>query len=111
MRKNTPKGLVADRNMRIVKIDWSDDHSSYYSFDGLRAICPCVECRGGHIHMGQPPNPIEVRDAAETELGLEKVEAVGAYAVQFVWSDGHSTGIYSWDLLRDACPCRICLPE
>ena len=111
MRKNTPKGLVADRNLRIVKIDWSDGHSSNYSVDGLRAICPCVECRGGHIHMGQPPNPKEVRDAEETDLGLEKVETVGAYAVQFVWSDGHSTGIYSWDLLRGACPCSICLPD
>jgi len=61
--------------------------------------------------MGQPPDPKMVRDAPETNLGMEQAVAVGAYAVQFVWDDGHSTGIYSWDLLREACPCDLCLPS
>jgi len=60
--------------------------------------------------MGQPPDPKMVRDAPEANLGMEQAVAVGAYAVQFVWDDGHSTGIYSWDLLREACPCELCLP-
>lgn len=36
------------------------------------------------------------------------VELVGRYAIQFTWSDGHSTGIYSFDTLREICPCPQC---
>ena len=38
------------------------------------------------------------------------VELVGRYAIQFTWSDGHSTGIYSFDTLREICPCSECAP-
>jgi DUF971 family protein len=61
--------------------------------------------------MGGPPDPRKVRDAPPTDLSLEQVSAVGSYALQFFWTDGHSTGIYTWELLRQACPCDICLPE
>jgi DUF971 family protein len=105
-----PTNIVADKQKREIIIAWSDGHESHYPFDGLRAVCPCVECRGGHAQMGQPPDPEMVRDAPVTELNLEQVEAVGAYAIQFHWSDGHWTGIYTWEMLRAACPCPICLP-
>jgi DUF971 family protein len=61
--------------------------------------------------MGAPPDPRDVRDAPETELTLERIEPVGSYALQFFWGDGHSTGIYTWQMLRQACPCPQCLPE
>lgn len=106
-----PTNIIADRNQRLLIVTWGDGHESRYPFDGLRAICPCVECRGGHSQMGQPPDPRIVRDTPETKLSLEEVQVVGAYAIQLIWSDGHSTGIYSWEFLRAACPCEICLPE
>jgi prepilin-type processing-associated H-X9-DG protein len=109
--KIKPTGVTADRQRRQLTISWADGHVSQYSFDGLRAVCPCVECKGGHAQMGGPPDPTMVRDAPATGLSLERVEAVGAYALQFFWSDGHSSGIYSWELLRAACPCSECLPE
>ncbi|HUS94305.1 MAG TPA: DUF971 domain-containing protein [Patescibacteria group bacterium] len=109
MNATSPAGLTADRNLRIVTIEWTDGHSSTYSFDGLRAVCPCVECRGGHANMGLLPDPQVVRAAPDSSLDLEQVETVGAYAVQFVWSDGHSAGIFSWELLRAACPCEECI--
>ena len=61
--------------------------------------------------MGEPPDPRIVRDAPVDGLNLERIEPVGSYALQFHWSDGHSTGIYTWTLLRAACPCAICLSE
>lgn len=106
-----PTNIVADKQQREMMITWTDGHESRYLFDGLRAVCPCVECKGGHAQMGLPPDPKEVRDAPATELNLEQVEAVGAYAIQFHWSDGHWTGIYTWEMLRAACPCPICLPN
>ncbi len=111
MSQPRPTGVKADRSQRLLTITWSDGHESQYPFDGLRAVCPCVECRGGHAHMGAPPDPREVRDAPETGLSLEQIEPVGSYALQFFWSDGHSTGIYTWPMLRQACPCPQCLPE
>jgi DUF971 family protein len=111
MQSNRPSNVTADRALRQLVITWRDGHESRYSFSGLRLACPCVECRGGHAHMGQPPDAAEIRDAPITDLNLESVEAVGSYALQFTWSDGHSTGIYSWDWLRTACPCAECLEE
>jgi DUF971 family protein len=103
-------GVKADRNERVVTITWADGHESRYSFAGLRAVCPCVDCKGGHAHMGGPPDPRVVRETVDASLNLEQVEAVGGYALQFHWSDGHWTGIYTWELLRQACPCDSCLP-
>ena len=106
-----PAGIQADRNQRILTITWADGHESRYPFAGLRAVCPCVTCKGGHAHMGTPPDPRVVRDTPNEGLNLEHIERVGSYALQFLWSDGHSTGIYTWQLLREACPCAECLPE
>jgi DUF971 family protein len=61
--------------------------------------------------MGGPLDAHLLRDAVNEHLNLERVEAVGSYALQFVWSDGHHTGIYTWEALRQACPCPECLPD
>jgi DUF971 family protein len=60
--------------------------------------------------MGGPPDRQMVREAKNESLNLEKIEPVGSYALQFFWSDGHNTGIYTWEMLRRACPCSMCLP-
>jgi len=39
---------------------------------------------------------------------IQRLVPVGAYAVQIVWSDGHDTGIYAFESLRKACPCKEC---
>jgi DUF971 family protein len=106
-----PKQITADRRKRMLYIGWDDGHESHYRFSGLRAVCPCVECKGGHAQMGLPPEPRVVRDTPLVDLNLEQVVAVGSYAIQFYWDDGHSTGIYTWELLRAACPCENCLPK
>ncbi len=106
-----PASVTADRNGRTLRIEWKDGHESAYSFAGLRAICPCVACKGGHAHMGGPPDARLVRDTPAGALDLQQVEQLGSYALQFFWSDGHSTGIYTWGFLREACPCPICLPD
>ena len=111
MQSARPVNVTADSRRRYLIINWNDGHESRYSFDGLRQACPCVECRGGHAHMGQPPDASQIRDAPNTGLELVSVEAVGAYALQFTWGDGHSTGIYSWEWLKSACPCAECLVE
>ena len=100
----TPTGVTADRKARTLKISWADGHQSTYPYDGLRAVCPCVVCKGGHAMMGRPPNPCKVRDTAATDLELLDILPIGSYALQLNWSDGHTTGIYTWEMLRAADP-------
>lgn len=111
MTKPRPVAITADRTERILQIRWQDGHESVYPFAGLRAVCPCAECKGGHENMGGPPDPRVVRDTPRGEINLREVEQVGSYALQFSWSDGHAMGIYTWEMLREACPCSECLPS
>ena len=99
-----PTGVKADRNQRRLSITWSDGHTSSYSFDGLRLACPCVECKGGHANMGNATPPSVVKNAPDLGIQLESLHPVGSYALQPIWSDGHSTGMYSWELLRALDP-------
>ena len=105
-----PTGVTADRNQRLLTITWDDGHESHYPFTGLRAECPCAECKGGHEHMGRPPDPHKIRETPNEGVTIENVVAVGSYAITIHWSDGHWTGIYTWDFLRQACPCLECAP-
>lgn len=91
-----------------VKIVWKDGHASEYGLDYLRDACPCATCTGAH---GAPPraaqaaSPFQLYKPALKMLGAEPV---GSYALRIAWSDGHSTGIYSWEHLRGICPCAAC---
>jgi len=109
MVKIRPLNVTADRQQRELIISWADGHESRYPFAGLRAVCPCVECKGGHANMGGPPDPRVVRDTPLGDINIVNIQAAGSYALQFEWSDGHWTGIYTWEMLRQACPCESCL--
>jgi len=82
-----------------IAIIWDDGLESYYPMELLRALSPSAENRGerdllGQIHGGDPRTEYPgVRVTSWT--------AVGGYAIQFVFSDGHSTGLYSYDYLRE----------
>ena len=101
-----PTGVKADKQNRQIEISWSDGHTSRYSFDGLRVACPCVECKGGHANMGIATAPSVVRNAPASNLTLMDLKQVGSYALMPYWSDGHATGMYSWELLRALDPPR-----
>ena len=98
-----PTNVTADRQKRLLIIQWADGMTCEYPFAGLRAICPCVECKGGHAQMGGPPDLQKLHQTQNESLNLESLQAVGSYALQFFWNDGHSTGIYTWDYLWRAC--------
>lgn len=88
--------------MRII---WNDGTTCLYPLDHLREACPCVQCRGGHAFMGAAYDPTDLLTLTpKRSYRLETVVPVGSYAIQPVWDDGHSTGIYTWDFLRKLCP-------
>jgi DUF971 family protein len=92
-----------------VTIEWSDGHRSTYPYSYLRSKCPCATCaeNGPPSDPGTSPFPILGR----RPLKPERAELVGRYALQIYWSDGHSTGIYTFDFLRDLCPCPECAAQ
>ncbi|GIW45136.1 MAG: hypothetical protein KatS3mg077_2418 [Candidatus Binatia bacterium] len=81
---------------QILQITWSDGHVSRYPWRYLRGWCPCAQCQG---HEGT--RSFQHCDTAE----LDRVFAVGRYALGFRWHDGHETGIYTYVYLREICPC------
>jgi DUF971 family protein len=104
---------IAVSKSKGIKIDWSDGHHSEYELGYLRDECPCAVCTGAHgtapqrtnYAQPQPESPFKMYKPA---LKMLRVEAVGSYAIQIHWSDGHGSGIYSFDHLRQICRCPEC---
>jgi DUF971 family protein len=104
-----PKRIAISHSKRLFSIEWEDGELCEYPLSGLRAACPCAECRGGHENMGKPGSPemleIPIINMASSEL--DRVEQVGNYAIQLFWKDGHSYGIYTWQYLKELCPKKL----
>lgn len=90
-----------------VDIEWADGHRSHYEFGYLRDRCPCAVCNEerGRTPAQAQAGPLPLYKARVTARGASPV---GHYAVQFDFSDGHTTGIYSFPYLREICPCGQC---
>ena len=104
---------IAISKSKGIKIDWKDGHHSDYSLAYLRDECPCATCTGAHgtepqktSYSAPASSPFQMYTPA---LKMLSVEEVGSYAVRIAWSDGHSTGIYSFDHFRRICPCLECV--
>jgi len=101
---------IAISKSKGIKIDWRDDHHSEYALSYLRDECPCATCTGAHGTAPQKSNysANELFPMYKPTLKMLSAEAVGGYAIRIDWSDGHNTGIYSFDHLRRICPCAEC---
>ena len=82
-----------------VAIAWSDGTESFISLEKMRRNCPCASCHGetdvmGNVYKG-PDRPLGGND-----FKLLRLNNVGGYALNPVWADGHSTGLFSFELLK-----------
>jgi len=82
-----------------LAVRWDDGSESFVLLERLRRSCPCAGCKGevdimGNLHIGPevalPPTAFE----------LVRFTTVGTYAIQPVWADGHTSGLFSFDYLR-----------
>ncbi len=115
-----PRIAVTPEKVRVLlsegkglEIDWNDGHRSAWSFAWLRDACPCATCieerKGDGRKAGQPkPKPANLLPMYVPPVKPDSAHAVGRYALQFNWNDGHSGGIYSWEYLRRVCQCGEC---
>ena len=109
--RERPQNLTVNRQEEILEIIWADGHRSVYPLAGLRRVCPCAECRGGHEAMSVPVDRHALHENPDKPWQITNAELVGNYAMSFAWADGHDAGIYTWTFLRDLCPCDQCEAE
>jgi DUF971 family protein len=89
-----PTEITLHQASRILEIAYTDGRSYRLPCEFLRVFSPSAEVRGHG--PGQ-----EVLQVGKKDVNITKIEPVGNYAVQLTFSDGHDTGIYSWDLLYE----------
>ena len=89
-----PTEITLHQKSRVLEIAFADGKSFRLPCEFLRVYSPSAEVRGHG--PGQ-----EVLQAGKKEVTVNRIEPVGSYAIQLHFSDGHDTGIYSWDLLYD----------
>jgi DUF971 family protein len=89
-----PTEIKLHQRSRVLEIAFADGKSFRLPCEFLRVYSPSAEVRGHG--PGQ-----EVLQTGKRDVEIKHVEPVGQYAVQLHFSDGHATGIYSWDLLYD----------
>ena len=85
-----------------LQINWDDGHNSIYFADYMRLNCPCALCE--KLQLRTNPELFKNLDS----IRFTKWEKSGNYAVKVRFSDGHSTGIYRYELLREICQCDQC---
>lgn len=109
--QTTPLNLDLKKDKGLV-IRWQDGRVSTYSLTLLRSMCPCATCkivREQRDPHDISPQPVEKKKPLLTilpgnyvgEITVKHAELVGNYAMKIEWSDGHDSGIYSFQYLRE----------
>ncbi|MEY3651179.1 MAG: hypothetical protein RLZZ351_544 [Pseudomonadota bacterium] len=89
-----PIDIKLHQKSRLLEITFDDQSNCMLSCEFLRVYSPSAEVRGHGI--GQ-----EVLQTGKENVNIVGIEPVGNYAVKLIFSDGHDTGLYSWDYLYD----------
>lgn len=86
----------------LLRIDWSDGQVRQYAVCELRDNCPCASCREKRRAPPSPPTELAILSPAETEpLRITNMEPQGRYAYAIHFSDGHNTGLFTLETLRE----------
>lgn len=84
-----------------IQMEWSDEQSQTLTAAQLRNGCPCATCR--EKRSAPPPDPLQLQVITAEEakpLTIDGMRPVGRYAYQVTFSDGHDTGIFTFEFLR-----------
>lgn len=109
---NTPQKLSKEATTAVgmyeaesgagIVIQWQDGADLEYDFRGLRLACPCAMCIDENTG-----EKLLMPAMVPADITALSIESVGNYALKFTWSDGHSTGIYPFELLRHIGEARL----
>ena len=88
-----------------IALKWPDGSESFIALEKLRRACPCAGCKGETDIMGNlyknPEQPLTPK-----AFELMRIITVGGYASQPIWADGHATGLFSFDYLRQVADAK-----
>jgi ATP-binding protein involved in chromosome partitioning len=102
---NTPQ-KIEQAGPDALRIAWADGATFVYPVRGLRLSCACAHC----VDEWTGANLLDP-DSIPDDIHPVAVQSVGRYALQIDWSDGHSTGIYTFERLRELADLGIARPE
>lgn len=88
-----------------LSIMWDDQHAGRTTLRKLRTACPCASCK---IKRDERGGKVLLPILKPGEFQVTTMVPVGQYAIRVAWGDGHSTGIYTFELLRSLCECEEC---
>ncbi len=89
-----PRQIIEESDSEL-SINWSDEAETKYNAADLRRACPCAGC----VNEWTGEKMLKTETVAD-DLSFSSISIVGRYALNFHFSDGHDTGIYSFDYLR-----------
>lgn len=92
--EHRPTELVLRKTARSLRVTFEDGQDFELPLEYLRVYSPSAEVRGHG--PGQ-----EVLQVGKQDVTVTRIEPVGSYAVRLVFSDGHDSGLFSWDVLYD----------
>ncbi len=82
----------------LIKVEWKDGFSAKIKLEDFRKECPCASCQGEQLGEKKIMSKFQIFQPGMNEL--KDLKTIGNYAVQATWGDGHDTGIYTWEYLR-----------
>jgi len=85
------------KDKRYLHIEWNDGNESMLLIANLRKNCPCASCLTEKANKAATYIPL----LSTAQLTLKDIKAVGTYAIQLTWQDGHDSGIYTYDKLKE----------
>ena len=83
----------------VLRIQWDNGEDTICFTKTLRQHCPCATCQEERENR----DPLKVIKSDQAHIELQKWRYVGNYAIAVLWSDGHDTGIYTYEFLRQLC--------
>jgi DUF971 family protein len=93
-----PKKIRAHRDENVLEIEWTEQSVCRLPFSFLRGRCPCAQCV-------DEITGVRIFDVDSAASGIQptQLRAVGNYAIKPSWSDGHDTGLFTWEYLSELC--------
>ena len=97
-------------NNNLLQFDWPDGLTTVIKVEDFRKECPCAECKGETI-AGKVVSLPKIEIFKPGQYDLKQILPVGNYAITAIWGDGHDSGIYDWEYLREICEKDALTPE
>ena len=97
MQNSTTPLKIKIKDSRYLYIQWDDSSETMLQLANLRKSCPCASCLTERLNRPATYIPL----LASPQLTIKDIKQVGTYAIQLTWQDGHDSGNYTYDKLKE----------